>query len=79
VTILGFLRRFRVLLVVAAVLVLAAAIFLVAQMRLPKPQGSFREGQPAPEFTLNDQAGHPFRLSEQRGSAVLLIFYRGYW
>jgi cytochrome oxidase Cu insertion factor (SCO1/SenC/PrrC family) len=76
---LGFLRRFRVLLIVAAVLVLAAAIYLIAQMRLPQPQGSFSEGQPALEFTLNDQAGHPFRLSDQRGNGVLLIFYRGYW
>jgi cytochrome oxidase Cu insertion factor (SCO1/SenC/PrrC family) len=75
----AFLRRFRVPLIVAAVLVLAAAIFLAAQMRLPKPQSSFSEGQPAPEFTLNDQEGHPFRLSDQRGNSVLLIFYRGYW
>jgi hypothetical protein len=64
---------------VAAVLVLAAAIYLIAQMRLPKPQGSFSEGQPALELTLKDQAGHPFRLSDQRGNGVLLIFYRGYW
>jgi len=75
----AFLRRFRIPLLVAAVLVLAAAVFLATQMRLPKPQGAFSEGQPAPDFTLNDQDGHPFTLSAQRGSAVLLIFYRGYW
>jgi cytochrome oxidase Cu insertion factor (SCO1/SenC/PrrC family) len=75
----AFLRRLRVPLIVAAALVLAAAIFLAAKMRLPKPQGSFSEGQPAPEFTLNDQEGRPFRLSDQRGSGILLIFYRGYW
>lgn len=63
----------------AATVAVAAAIFLGAQMRLPKPQRSFTAGQPAPDFTLNDQDGHPFRLSDQRGSPVLLIFYRGYW
>jgi cytochrome oxidase Cu insertion factor (SCO1/SenC/PrrC family) len=73
------LRRFRIPLIVAAVLLVAAALFVVAQMRLPKPQGAFVEGQPAPDFTLNDQDGHPFRLSDQRGAGVLLIFYRGYW
>jgi cytochrome oxidase Cu insertion factor (SCO1/SenC/PrrC family) len=75
----GFLRRFRVPLIVAAVLLTGAAIFIAAQMRLPKPQGTFSEGQPAPDFTLNDQDGHPVRLSDLRGHPVLLIFYRGYW
>lgn len=73
------LRRFRIPLIVAAVLLVAAAFFVIAQMRLPKPQGTFAEGQPAPDFTLNDQDGHPFRLSDQRGSGIVLVFYRGYW
>ena len=73
------LRRFRIPLIVAAVLLAAVVIFLTAQMRVPKPQGAFVEDQLAPDFTLNDQDGHPFRLSDQRGAAVLLIFYRGYW
>jgi protein SCO1/2 len=29
---------------------------------------------PAPDFTLTDQYGEPFRLSEQRGRVVLLFF-----
>ena len=29
---------------------------------------------PAPDFALVDQHGKPFRLSEQRGSVVLLFF-----
>lgn len=29
---------------------------------------------PAPDFTLIDQQGQPFRLSEQRGSTVVLFF-----
>jgi cytochrome oxidase Cu insertion factor (SCO1/SenC/PrrC family) len=72
-------RRFRIPLIVAAGLLVAAALFLAAQMRVPKPQGTFAEGQPAPDFTLNDQDSHPFRLSDQRGTSILLIFYRGYW
>ena len=28
----------------------------------------------APEFSLTDQHGHPFRLSEQRGQVVVLFF-----
>jgi cytochrome oxidase Cu insertion factor (SCO1/SenC/PrrC family) len=73
------LRRFRIPLVVAAALLVAAVIFVAAEMRVPKPQSAFVEGQLAPDFTLNDQDGHPFRLSDQRGTGVVLIFYRGYW
>jgi cytochrome oxidase Cu insertion factor (SCO1/SenC/PrrC family) len=72
-------RKFRIPLIVAAVLLVVAVLFVAAQMRLPKPQGSFTAGQLAPDFTLNDQDGHPFPLSDQRGAGVLLIFYRGYW
>ena len=33
-------------------------------------------GQPAPDFTLNDQNGHPVRLSDFRGNkSVVLAFY----
>ena len=34
-----------------------------------------RIGDLAPDFTLPDQAGRPFTLSEQRGSRVVLYFY----
>jgi cytochrome oxidase Cu insertion factor (SCO1/SenC/PrrC family) len=33
----------------------------------------------APDFTLLDQAGEPWTLSDQRGSAVVLFFLRGDW
>ncbi len=36
-------------------------------------------GQRAPDFTLEDQSGNRVRLSRQRGSKVVLVFYRGYW
>jgi thioredoxin-dependent peroxiredoxin len=32
-------------------------------------------GQPAPDFTLPDQAGEPVRLSDLRGGPVVLYFY----
>jgi hypothetical protein len=33
-------------------------------------------GQPAPDFVLNDQNGHPVRLSDFRGKkSVVLAFY----
>ena len=73
------LRRFRIPLIAAGMLVVAAVLYLGTRMRVPKPQGTFAAGQSAPDFTLNDQDGHPFRLSEQRGTPIVLIFYRGYW
>ncbi len=33
---------------------------------------------PAPDFELADYTGRPFRLSEQRGRNVLLVFNRGF-
>jgi thioredoxin-dependent peroxiredoxin len=33
------------------------------------------EGQEAPDFTLPDQHGDPFRLDESRGQTVVLYFY----
>ncbi len=32
-------------------------------------------GEAAPDFTLPDQEGRPFRLRELRGHAVVLFFY----
>jgi peroxiredoxin len=34
-------------------------------------------GDPFPDFALPDSTGATFRLSEQRGRRVLLLFYRG--
>ena len=50
-----------------------------AAQGLPKPQIASAEGKLAPDFTLKDQFGNDFRLSSQRGTRVLLVFYRGYW
>ena len=34
-------------------------------------------GAPAPDFTLKDGDGREWRLSEQRGRVVVLLFYPG--
>src|SRR3982751_5285046 len=36
-----------------------------------------RLGYPAPDFTLKDGEGRDWRLSEQRGKTVVLLFYPG--
>ncbi len=33
----------------------------------------------APDFTLLDQAGETWTLSDHRGTAVMLLFLRGDW
>jgi peroxiredoxin len=33
----------------------------------------------APSFTLPDQAGRPWTLSEHLDGAAVLVFYRGDW
>jgi cytochrome oxidase Cu insertion factor (SCO1/SenC/PrrC family) len=53
--------------------------YALAQSPYPKPQIPEATGKPAPDFSLKDQDGATFRLSEQRGTWVLLYFYRGYW
>ena len=73
-------RRLKYGLVAAALVVLAGGGMVLALTKhLPKPQIAFTEGQPAPDFTLNDQDGHPWSLSAQHGSRVVVVFYRGYW
>jgi cytochrome oxidase Cu insertion factor (SCO1/SenC/PrrC family) len=62
------------------VLVVASASLGFSQTKAyPKPQIASAEGHLAPDFTLKDQAGQEFRLSDHRGLWVLLFFYRGYW
>jgi thioredoxin-dependent peroxiredoxin len=38
-------------------------------------KGDIRVGAPAPDFTLNDEAGQPVRLSDFKGKRVVLYFY----
>ena len=36
-------------------------------------------GMVAPDFTMVDQAEHPWTLSECLDAAAVLVFYRGDW
>lgn len=38
---------------------------------------SLRSGDPAPDFTLVDDHGEPFTLSQHTGRRILLVFYPG--
>jgi cytochrome oxidase Cu insertion factor (SCO1/SenC/PrrC family) len=67
----------------AAVAVLATGGFLyyvhVYSYRLPPAPTDLAVGTLALDFTLPDEAGHPVTLSQLRGHATLLVFYRGFW
>ena len=71
-------RTRKTVLIALGVLLLLGGL-VAWKIRLPKPQSSFADLQPAPDFTLNDQDGKPFTLSSLRGAPVVLVFYRGYW
>ena len=58
---------------------LAISAVAAGDYPLGKPQIESNTGQPAPDFVLKDQDGKDFRLSDQRGSKVLIVFYRGHW
>lgn len=73
------MTRARKIVLIALCLLLLLGGLVAWKIRLPKPQSSFADLQPAPDFTLNDQDGKPFTLSSLRGSSVVLVFYRGYW
>jgi protein SCO1 len=60
--------HFRLLLLVAALLALAGCGSHTYKGTPLDPPSS------APDFTLADQDGRPFRLSEQRGTIVVLFF-----
>lgn len=76
----GFSKFFPVIRTAATLTVLLLiSVMAFSQMPIPKPQIASAEGKPAPDFSLKDQDGAVFRLSAQRGTRLLLIFYRGYW
>jgi hypothetical protein len=49
--------------------------------QVPASSGAPRVGQKAPDFMLLDQSGKPVGLGDllSSSSAVVLIFYRGFW
>jgi len=53
---------------------LLLALFAAACAPAPQLAGTPLEKEPAPDFALADAFGRPFRLSEQKGRAVVLTF-----
>jgi peroxiredoxin len=76
-----FLRPGIVGAVIGALPILPATLFLLGTFTsgLPRQIPTVSVGSPAPDFAGTDADGDPFRLSERRGTPVLLKFYRGYW
>jgi hypothetical protein len=46
---------------------------------LPATTSTTRALELAPDFELEDSSGRMHRLSDYRGSKVVLVFYRGHW
>ena len=71
--------------ILGAVSILIAGLFvafiLYGGRQIPASENALRAGQPAPQFTLEDSAGRLVSSSEllKNHSALLLVFYRGYW
>ena len=57
---------------IAAAWIMVAAPGWLADRRAPQPKEA--QDNQAPDFVLKDLKGDPFRLSDQRGKPVLLIF-----
>jgi hypothetical protein len=63
----------------AALLVGAVWIALGLLARQSRQAPAIEIGAPAPDFTLPDHEGAPFRLSSLRGRPVLMKLFRGHW
>ena len=58
-----------------AVALVTVCPFLASQTAPQPSQPAPQVGQPAPDFTLNDSAGSPVKLSGYKGKVVLLDFW----
>lgn len=54
------------------------AFMLVATRMIPPP-ADVKAGQAVADFSLPDQSGKTFKLSDLKGKPVVLIFTRGFW
>jgi peroxiredoxin len=67
--------------VLGAIAVVPASLFLLGTFTsgLPSQQPAVAVDALSPDFSGLDADGEEFRLSNLRGSPILLKFYRGYW
>ncbi len=66
----------RTALILAVALALAGAVSAQQPGAAAAPKTHLKEGDPAPDFTLNDQNGKPVKLSDFKGKKnVVLAFY----
>lgn len=67
--------------IISVLAMLPASLFLLGttKSRLPSQTPNLSVGRNAPDFTVVDAEGEPVRLSNLRGTPVLLKFYRGFW
>jgi cytochrome c biogenesis protein CcmG/thiol:disulfide interchange protein DsbE len=71
-----FTQEVTLMLLRAFAVALVAMCPLLASQTAPQPvQPAPQVGQPAPDFTLNDSAGAPVKLSAYKGKVVLLDFW----
>lgn len=74
------MRSIRTTLLLAALVLGTGWAVPAAAQNSAQPQApTATAGQPAPDFLLYDQDGKPFRLSDQHGGKVLVVFYKGYY
>jgi cytochrome oxidase Cu insertion factor (SCO1/SenC/PrrC family) len=72
--------RMLLLTLVACFSVMSTGISHAKVEAVPQRAAPVAVGETAPDFTLEDQNGRKFILSESRGkNPVVLVFYRGYW
>ena len=85
----GLFVKLRFLVFVVCLLFFSTRVSAQTPGQLPPlPQNTPKVGEKAPDFALPDKDGKSTKLSAllaeagpkgQKGSWVLLIFYRGYW
>ena len=64
----------------SVILLTLGGVFNFVLAKIPATPTVLRVGEPAPDFTLPDAAGAPVSLASFRDrTAVVLVFYRGYW
>jgi len=51
------------------------ALLAATLLAAASPSGEVAVGAPAPDFTVTADDGKPWKLSDQKGKTVVLVFY----